>query len=55
MMVPSILRTMDVPNYIIFSWHIPWVSPEFFSILPEGKFLLQSVSKSNLLTFHLLW
>ncbi|WP_298408961.1 trehalose-6-phosphate synthase [Ferroplasma sp.] len=52
MMVPSILRTMDVPNYIIFSWHIPWVSPEFFSILPEGKFLLQSVSKSNLLTFH---
>jgi Trehalose-6-phosphate synthase len=52
MMVPSILRTMDVNNYIIFSWHIPWVSPEFFSILPEAKFLLQSISKSNLLTFH---
>jgi trehalose 6-phosphate synthase/phosphatase len=52
MMVPSILRTMDVNNYIVFSWHIPWVSPEFFSILPEAKFLLQSISKSNLLTFH---
>jgi trehalose 6-phosphate synthase len=37
MMVPSILRTMDLHNYII---------------LPEGKFLLQSMSKSNLLTFH---
>lgn len=52
MMIPSILRTMDISNYIIFSWHIPWISPEFFSILPEAKFLAQSISKSNLVTFH---
>ncbi len=50
--LPSILRTMGIANYIIFSWHIPWISPEFFSILPESKFLLQSISKSNLITFH---
>jgi trehalose 6-phosphate synthase len=52
MMVPSLLRNMGVNNNIIFSWHIPWVSPEFFSIIPEGKFLVKSISKSNLVTFH---
>jgi trehalose 6-phosphate synthase/phosphatase len=52
MMIPSILRNMGVHNNIIFSWHIPWVSPEFFSIIPEGKFLARSVSKANLVTFH---
>ena len=53
MMVPSILRNMGINNNIIFSWHIPWVSPEFFSILPEGKFLARSVAKANLITFHI--
>ncbi len=53
MMVPSILRNLGIANNIIFSWHIPWVSSEFFSILPEGKFLARSISKSNLVTFHI--
>lgn len=52
MMVPSILRNSGINNYIIFSWHIPWVSPEFYSIVPEAKFLTQSITKSNLITFH---
>ncbi len=53
MMVPGILRKLGVKNKIIFTWHIPWVSPEFFNILPESDILLNSLAKSDLITFHI--
>ncbi len=51
-MVPEILRENGVKNKIIFTWHIPWVSPEFFSILPESKKIMNSISRSDIITFH---
>ncbi|WP_287959986.1 trehalose-6-phosphate synthase [Acidiplasma sp.] len=51
-MVPFHLRQMGIKNKIIFTWHIPWVSKEFYSILPEGRDIIQSLSMSDVLTFH---
>ena len=51
-MVPGILRENNVKNKIIFTWHIPWVSPEFFSIIPEAKNIIESLAKSDIITFH---
>ncbi len=51
-MVPYYLREKGVENQIIFTWHIPWISPEFFYILPEAKTIMESISKSNIITFH---
>ncbi len=51
-MIPEILRENDVKNKIIFTWHIPWVSPEFFSIIPEAKNIMESLAKSDIITFH---
>ena len=52
MLVPGMLREKGVRNLIIFTWHIPWVASEFYSILPEAKILLSSVSKADMITFH---
>lgn len=52
MMVPGILREMGCSNLIIFTWHIPWVASEFYSILPEAKLLLESLTKADMITFH---
>lgn len=51
-LVPKMLRDAGVTNKIAFTWHIPWVSPEFFSILPEAEQLLESICSSDLVTFH---
>ncbi len=51
-MVPEILRENGINNKIIFTWHIPWVSPEFFSIIPQAKDIMKSLSKSDIITFH---
>ncbi|MHB8361666.1 MAG: alpha,alpha-trehalose-phosphate synthase (UDP-forming) [Thermoplasmataceae archaeon] len=51
-LVPGILRKKGVKNPIIFTWHIPWVSDEFYSILPERELLLESISSSDSITFH---
>ncbi|MEM0140396.1 MAG: trehalose-6-phosphate synthase, partial [Ferroplasma sp.] len=52
MMIPEILRSLNVKNTIIFTWHIPWVSPEFFNIVPEAYTLLKSMLESDFITFH---
>ncbi|MCL5665487.1 MAG: trehalose-6-phosphate synthase [Candidatus Thermoplasmatota archaeon] len=51
-LVPGMLKEQGVRNKIAFTWHIPWVSPEFFSILPEASEILKSICKSDLVTFH---
>ena len=51
-LVPGFLRDLGVVNPIIFTWHIPWVSREFYSILPERNQLLKSISSADSITFH---
>lgn len=51
-LLPGMLRKKGVKNFILFTWHIPWVSSEFFSILPEAKEIMQSLTKADMLTFH---
>ena len=52
MLVPGMLREMGARNTIVFTWHIPWVASEFFSVLPEARTLLQSLCRSDLISFH---
>ncbi len=52
-MIPGLLRDNGVKNKIIFTWHIPWVSPEFFSIIPESFDIIKSISDSDYITFHI--
>ncbi len=51
-LVPGMLKDAGVRNHITFTWHIPWVSQEFFSILPESRDIVRSMCKSDLITFH---
>ncbi len=51
-LLPGMLRNDSVTNRIIFSWHIPWVSPEFFSTLPESKQIVQGISRADAITVH---
>jgi Trehalose-6-phosphate synthase len=51
-LVPGFLREMGVKNVIIFSWHIPWVSSEFYTILPEREEIVRSIAESDSITFH---
>ncbi|MHB1493129.1 MAG: alpha,alpha-trehalose-phosphate synthase (UDP-forming) [Thermoplasmataceae archaeon] len=51
-LVPGFLKERGVTNPIIFTWHIPWVSDEFYSILPERELLLKSISSADSITFH---
>ncbi len=51
-LLPGMLRKAGVRNFVMFTWHIPWVASEFFSILPESEEILQSMSKSDMITFH---
>ncbi len=51
-LVPGMLRKHGVKNFIMFTWHIPWVASEFFSILPEAEEIIHSLSKSDMITFH---
>lgn len=51
-LLPGMLRKGGARNFILFTWHIPWVASEFFSILPEAEEIMNSMTKSNMLTFH---
>lgn len=51
-LVPGMLRRDRFTGFIIFTWHIPWVSAEFFNILPEAKDIASSLLQSNMITFH---
>lgn len=51
-LLPGMLRSDGVKNRIIFSWHIPWVSPEFFSSLPESKQVINGIMGADAITVH---
>lgn len=51
-LLPGMLKDAGLENHITFTWHIPWVSEEFFSILPESREIIRSICKSDLVTFH---
>lgn len=51
-LLPGMLKDSGINNHITFTWHIPWVSQEFFSILPESREIMRSMCKSDLVTFH---
>ena len=51
-LVPKMIKDLGLKNFVIFSWHIPWVASEFFSILPESTYFLESVNSADLITFH---
>lgn len=51
-LIPAMLRNMGVDNFIIFTWHIPWVASEFYSTLPHAKEILEGIESSDMITFH---
>jgi trehalose-6-phosphate synthase len=51
-LVPGMVRRMLPASFIVMTWHIPWVAGEFFSILPQAKQILESLTSSNMITFH---
>lgn len=51
-LVPKALRDRDLENFIIFTWHIPWVASEFYAILPHARDLLEGIIASDMITFH---
>ncbi len=51
-LVPGYLRDFGIGNKIIFTWHIPWVSSGFYSILPERNDIVRSIAQSDSITFH---
>lgn len=51
-LLPGLLKDAGVTNHITYTWHIPWVSQEFYTILPESRDIVRSICKSDLVTFH---
>ena len=51
-LVPYYLKELGVKNKLIFTWHIPWVSSEFYTMLPERVEIVKSISLCNSITFH---
>ncbi|AKA47775.1 trehalose-6-phosphate synthase [uncultured archaeon] len=51
-LLPGMLRKSGTQNFTLFTWHIPWVASEFFSILPEAEEIIHSLAKADMLTFH---
>lgn len=51
-LLPGMLREAGMNNFMLFTWHIPWVAPEFFSILPNNRYILKSMLESDMITFH---
>lgn len=51
-LLPGMLRDSRLENHITFTWHIPWVSEDFYSILPESREIIGSLCRSDLVTFH---
>ncbi len=51
-LLPGLVRKEFPDAGIIFTWHIPWVTGEFFSMLPESEEILRSICSSSFVTFH---
>ena len=51
-LLPAMIRSEIPDARIVFTWHIPWVSGEFFSSLPESEEIIKSLCTSNCITFH---
>ena len=51
-LVPQFLKEMGVKNPLLFTWHIPWVSSEFYTILPEREDIVKSIAMCDSITFH---
>lgn len=51
-LVPKMLRDAGATNFIIFTWHIPWVASEFYATLPRARDILRGMTASDMITFH---
>lgn len=51
-LVPGMIREKGVGNFSIFTWHIPWVASEFYSILPDREEIIRNISMADMITFH---
>ena len=51
-LLPKMLRDRGLDNFIMTTWHIPWVASEFYATLPEAKELLEGITASDMITFH---
>lgn len=51
-LLPKMLRDRKVRNFMMFTWHIPWVASEFFATLPHARDLIEGISSSDMVTFH---
>ncbi|MCL4336596.1 MAG: trehalose-6-phosphate synthase [Candidatus Thermoplasmatota archaeon] len=51
-LVPKLLKDSGIRNLIIFTWHIPWVAREFFSILPNAAEIADGIANADIITFH---
>lgn len=51
-LVPGMIRQKGVNNFSIFTWHIPWVASEFYSILPDREEIIRNISMADRITFH---
>lgn len=51
-LLPGMVRQKSIRNTIVFTWHIPWVSAEFFATLPESRKIVSSIVASDVITFH---
>lgn len=51
-LLPGMIREAIPESTVVFTWHIPWVSGEFFSSLPESEQIVRSISSADIITFH---
>lgn len=52
MHLPGMLRHRGINNFMIFTWHIPWVASEFYATLPHARDLISGIAASDMITFH---
>lgn len=51
-LVPGMIKKARPEAFVTTTWHIPWVAGEFFAILPESAEIQESLSSSDLISFH---
>ncbi len=51
-LVPGMIKQLNPAQFVVTTWHIPWVAGEFFSILPQSREIQASLSSSDLISFH---
>ena len=51
-LLPKMLRERGIDNFIIMTWHIPWVASEFYATLPEAKEMIEGMNEADMITFH---